>query len=79
VQRLPQCDEISDNQEELSTCAATVSQLGACLDDLMEVFADLGDSLTCENFGTSDLTPDTPPSCQILRSACPGVVDFDTH
>jgi hypothetical protein len=74
-----QCDEVSDSETELAACSVTVSELSVCLDDVMEVFAELGNSLTCENFGNADLTPDVPASCQRLKTACPGLVDFETN
>jgi hypothetical protein len=70
-----QCDDVSDDQTDLSSCTVTVGELYSCLQDTISAISAVGKTLKCENLGTINLDPALPPSCQRIKASCPGLVD----
>lgn len=81
VEEFFSCEDIIDDSDEVDDCDATVGEVDTCVQDLLKVFDDIADSLSCSDSSSEGLEDildvENPASCEALGDDCLDLDDIE--
>ncbi len=81
VEEFFSCEDIIDDYDEVGDCEATVGEVDTCVQDILKLFEDIADSISCTDYSSDDLEDifdfENPASCEALGDECLALDDIE--